>query len=96
MITIAATTNIDSRRVVEVGLRKNLIAKGEPLEVITSGIEENAVFTIHGTKGQLLHKTEMPAKSESVEIAVPDLAAGVYIYAIKSATQKFFGQFIVK
>lgn len=96
MITIASAANIDSSRVGEVGLKRNLIAKGESLEVITSGIGEDALLTIHGTKGQLLHETEIPAKSESVEIAVPDLAAGVYIYAIKSATQKFFGQFIVK
>ena len=96
MITIASAANIDSSRVGEVGLKRNLIAKGESLEVITSGIGEDALLTIHGTKGQLLHETEIPAKSESVEIAVPDFPAGVYIYVIKTATQKFFGQFMVK
>ena len=96
MITIAGETGIDSNRVGEVGLRKNLVAKGEPLEVITSGIGEDALFTIHGTKGQLLHESVIPASNESVKIAVPDFAAGVYIYVIKTATQKFFGQFIVK
>lgn len=96
MITIAGETGIDSNRVGEVGLRKNLVAKGEPLEVITSGIGEDALFTIHGTKGQLLHESVIPASNECVEIALPDFAAGVYIYVIKTATQKFFGQFIVK
>ena len=96
MITIAGETGIDSNRVGEVGLRKNLVAKGEPLEVITSGIGEDALFTIHGTKGQLLHESVIPASNESVEIALPDFPAGVYIYVIKTATQKFFGQFIVK
>ena len=96
MITIDGGTSVDDARIGEVGIRKSIIGKGEPLEVITSGIVEGAILTIHGTKGQLLHQSEIPARSESVEIAVPDLAAGVYIYAIKSATQKFFGQFIVR
>ena len=96
MITIATTTNIDSSKVGEVGLRKNMVAKGEPIGIITSGIGEDATFTIHGTKGQLLHESVIPAKSESAEIALPELATGVYIYVIRTATQKFFGQFIVK
>jgi hypothetical protein len=96
MITIAATTNIDSKKIGEVGLRKNMVAKGEPIGIITSGIGEDAIFTIHGTKGQLLHESVIPAKSESAEIALPELATGVYIYVIRTATQKFFGQFIVK
>ena len=96
MITIAGETGIDSAKVGEVGLEKNIIAKGEAVKVIASGISEDAVFTIHGTKGQLLHKAEIPARSECVEIALPDFPAGVYIYVIKTATQKFFGQFMVK
>ena len=96
MITIAATTNIDSKKIGEVGLRKNMVAKGEPIGIITSGIGEDAIFTIHGTKGQLLHESVIPAKSESAENALPELATGVYIYVIRTATQKFFGQFIVK
>lgn len=96
MITIDGETGIDSAKVGEVGLEKNIIAKGEVVKVIASGISEDAVLTIHGTKGQLLHKAEIPAKSECVEIALPDFPAGVYIYVIKTATQKFFGQFIVK
>ena len=96
MITIDGETGIDSAKVGEVGLEKNIIAKGEVVKVIASGISEDAVLTIHGTKGQLLHKAEIPAKSECVEIALPDFPAGVYIYVIKTATQKFFGQFMVK
>jgi PKD repeat protein len=96
MITIDGETGIDSAKVGEVGLEKNIIAKGEVVKVIASGISEDAVLTIHGTKGQLLHKAEIPAKSECVEIALPDFPLGVYIYVIKTATQKFFGQFMVK
>lgn len=96
MITIDGETGIDSAKVGEVGLEKNIIAKGEVVKVIASGISEDAVLTIHGTKGQLLHKAEIPARSECVEIALPDFPAGVYIYVIKTATQKFFGQFMVK
>ena len=96
MITIAGGTDIDSNKVGEVGITKSVIAKGEPLEVITSGIAEDAVFTVHGMKGQLLLEAVVPAKNDAVEVAVPDLPAGVYIYSIKTATQKFLGQFIVK
>ena len=96
MITIAGGTSVDDAKIGEVGIKKSIIGKGEPLEVVTTGISEDAVLTIHGMKGQLLLERSLSANNKSVEIAVPDLAAGVYIYAIKSATQKFFGQFIVR
>ena len=96
MITIAGGTSVDDATIGEVGIRKNIIGKGEPLEVITSGIGEGAILTIHGIKGQLLHQSEIPARSENVEVAVPDFSAGVYIYVIRTATQKFLGQFIVE
>jgi hypothetical protein len=47
-------------------------------------------------KGNLLHSAQVPAGAERVTVAVGDLAPGVYIYSIRSATQKFFGQFIIK
>ena len=96
MITIAGGTAIESNKVGEVGIAKSVLAKGEPLEVITSGIAQDAVFTVHGMKGQLLLETVVPAKNDVVQVAVPDFATGVYIYSIKTATQKFLGQFIVK
>ena len=96
MITIAGGTAIESNKVGEVGIAKSVLAKGEPLEVITSGIAQDAVFTVHGMKGQLLLETVVPAKNDAVQVAVPDFAIGVYIYSIKTATQKFLGQFIVK
>ena len=96
MITIAGVTAIESSKVGEVGIAKSLIAKGEPLQVITSGIADDAVFTVHGMKGQLLLETIVPANNDAVEVAVPGLSNGVYIYSIRTATQKFLGQFIVK
>ena len=96
MITIEGETGIDNSRVGEVGLEKNVIAKGEPIGVISSGIAEDALFTIHGVKGQLLYETTIPGKNDGVKITVPELATGVYIYSIKTETLKFLGQFIVR
>ena len=96
MITIAGGTSVDDAKIGEVGIKKNIIGKGEPLEVVTTGISEDAVLTIHGMKGQLLFERSLSANNKSVEIAVPDFSTGVYIYAIKTSTQKFFGQFIVR
>ena len=44
----------------------------------------------------MLHSAHITAGTERVAVAVNDLAPGVYIYSIRSATQKFFGQFIIK
>ena len=96
MITIEGETGIDNSRVGEVGLEKNVIAKGEPIGVISSGVAEDALFTIHGVKGQLLYETTIPGKNDGVKITVPELATGVYIYSIKTETLKFLGQFIVR
>ena len=96
MINISGTTAIDKDKVGEVGIKRNVIGRGEPIEVITSGIAEDAVLTIHGMKGQLLFETVIAANGNGAEVAVPDLVTGVYIYSIKTATQKFLGQFIVK
>ena len=96
MIAIAGGTSVDDAKIGEVGIKKSIIGKGEPLEVVTTGISEDAVLTIHGMKGQLLLEQTLPANNKSVEIAVSDFSTGVYIYAIKTSTQKFFGQFIVR
>ena len=96
MINISGTTAIDKDKVGEVGIKSNVIGRGEPIEVITSGIAEDAVLAIHGMKGQLLFETVIAANGNGAEVAIPDLVTGVYIYSIKTATQKFLGQFIVK
>ena len=96
MITIDNTTAIDETKVGEVGIERALLAAGEPLVVLAAGLAENATFTVHGMKGELLHSAQLPAGEERVTVAVNDLTPGVYIYSIRSATQKFFGQFIIK
>ena len=64
--------------------------------VLAAGLCEDARFTVHGMKGNLLHSAQITAGTERVTVEVNDLAPGVYIYSIRSATQKFFGQFIIK
>ena len=96
MITIEGETAIDEAKVGEVGIEKSVLAAGEPLVVLAAGLCEDARFTVHGMKGNLLHCAQIPAGAERVMVAVNDLAPGVYIYSIRSATQKFFGQFIIK
>ena len=96
MITIAGETGIANGHVGEVGIVRNVLESGEPLEVIASGMTAPAVFTVHGMKGQLLYETSIHAGDDKISIVPGNLPAGVYIYSIKSATQKFFGQFIIK
>lgn len=97
MITVRnGLTNIEKNVVGEVGLRNTMLNSGEPLVVCTSGLKDSAKFTIHNLKGHLLHDTEIPAEDDITEIPLSNLSAGVYIYFIKTDTQKFFGQFIVK
>ena len=96
MITIGNTTAIDETKVGEVGIERALLAAGEPLVVLAAGLAENAAFTVHGMKGELLHSAQLPAGEERVTVEVNNLTSGVYIYSIRSATQKFFGQFIIK
>ena len=96
MITIEGATAIDEAKVGEVGIEKSVLDAGEPIVVLAAGLCEEARFTVHGMKGNLLHSAQIPAGAERVTVAVNDLAPGVYIYSIRSATQKFFGQFIIK
>ena len=96
MITIKGASSIEKGLVGEVGLEKALVAKGEPLGVITSGLAEGAVITIHDLKGRLLHESTLDTSLESVNISLDNIPAGVYIYSINNRTQKFFGQFIIK
>ena len=96
MITIEGATAIDEAKVGEVGIEKSVLAAGEPLVVLATGLCEEARFTVHGMKGNLLHSAQIPASEERVTVATNDLEPGVYIYSIRSATQKFFGQFIIK
>ncbi len=97
MITVRnGLTGIEKNIVGEVGIKKTLIEKDESLVLLTSGLTSNATFTIHNMKGHLLHSTDISSGKECVEIPITNLASGVYIYLIKTETQKFFGQFIVK
>ena len=96
MITIEGETSVNEAKVGEVGIEKTVIDVGEPLVVLATGLMDDARFTVHGMKGNLLHSASIPARGERVTVIVNDLTPGVYIYSIRSATQKFFGQFIIK
>ena len=96
MITIEGETAIDNTKVAEVGIESALLAAGEPLMVLASGLAEDAQFTVHGMKGQQLLGATVPAGTERMAVGLENLKTGVYIYSIKSATQRFFGQFIIK
>ncbi|MBR3884355.1 MAG: T9SS type A sorting domain-containing protein [Bacteroidaceae bacterium] len=97
MITVRnGLTDIEKNIVGEVGIKNTMLEKSEPLVVYTSGLKSDATFTIHNLKGHLLQSTNIGADNDSVEISIETLAPGVYIYLIKTDSQKFFGQFIVK
>lgn len=96
MITIEGDTGIDESHIGEVGIKKTLLAKGEPLVVVSTGLADDAQLTVHGMRGQLLHSAAIPAGQGATEVALDNLTAGVYIYSIKNKTQQFYGQFIVK
>ncbi len=96
MITIEGSTAVDEARVAEVGIEKSVLAAGEPLVALAAGLACDACFTVHGMKGNLLHSASIAADADRATIDVSGLAPGVYIYSIVGATQKFFGQFIIK
>ena len=96
MITIEGETAINNTKVAEVGIESALLAAGEPLMVLASGLAQDAQLTVHGMKGQQLLGTTVPAGTERMAVGLENLKTGVYIYSIKSATQRFFGQFIIK
>ncbi|MBQ8336505.1 MAG: hypothetical protein IJY44_03105 [Bacteroidaceae bacterium] len=95
MIVIDSSTGIDNGHVGEVGIKKSLLEKGEPLEVSAAGIDGVAHVTVHGMKGELLRNVECP-QGGSVTVPLDGLPTGVYIYSIATASQKFLGQFIIK
>ena len=99
MITIDSpyTAVEEGAKVGEVGLKSVLLNEGEKIALITSGLKEEATFTAHTLKGQLLLSEKIPASLDNCEIvSSSELPAGTYIYSIESSTQKFFGKFIVK
>jgi hypothetical protein len=96
MITIEGATVIDEAKVGQVGIENSVLSAGEPLVVLAAGLSGDARFTVHGMKGNLLHSAQIAAGEERVTVPVNNLAPGVYIYSIRSATQKFFGQFIIR
>ncbi len=96
MITIEGATAVDEAKVGEVGIERTLLAIGEPLVAIVTGLASDARITVHSLKGELLRSEEILPGQDRVSVNLDGLAPGVYIYSIRSATQKFFGQFIVK
>jgi hypothetical protein len=96
MITIGGGTGIDAASVAEVGIKSATITCGEPISVMASGLAGDAEFTVHGMKGQLLLSAGIPAGQAMVEVSSADLQPGIYIYSIKSDTQRFTGQFIIR
>ena len=96
MITIGEVTSTDDSKIGKVGIEKALLATGEPIVVFATGLADDARFTIHGTKGELLHSTHIQAGAERVNVPLNDLNPGIYIYSIRNSKQKFFGQIIIK
>ena len=96
MITIEGETAIDKTKVAEVGIESALLTAGQPLVVLASGLDQDAQLTVHGMKGQQLLGSTVTAGTERMAVGLEELKPGVYIYSIKSATQRFFGQFIIK
>ncbi len=96
MITIDGETSVNDAAIGEVGILKALLGKGDALSVIATGLDSDAELTIHNMKGALLHSVTIPARQPNVNVPLGALSSGVYIYSIVNATQKFYGQFIIK
>lgn len=96
MITINGGTGIESSAVGEVGLRNPVLAAGEPLVFVTTGLACDAQLTIHGLKGELLESVRLSASESEITVPLNAMDSGVYIYSIVSDAQKFFGQFMIK
>ena len=96
MITIEGSTSIDEARIGEVGVRKALLERGENISLVTTGLDSEAVFTVHGMRGQLLLTKVIDAADNSVEVDLGSMPSGLYIYSINCSSQKYFGQFIIK
>lgn len=92
MITINGSSAIENLDVREVGVKKSVLAQGEPLEFITSGLNAGAVISVHDMKGRLLQQKALAQTQETVALPL-NLPAGIYVYSINNSTQKFFGQF---
>lgn len=95
MITIRGTSAIEDAEIREVGLMKSVLAAGEPLQFITSGLDAGAVITVHDMKGRLLQREPINQATDLVSVPI-NLPAGVYVYSINNTTKKFFGQFVIK
>ena len=97
MIVIEGETSVGASQVVgEVGLVSAVIEKGEPLQVVSTGLDSDAVITVHNVKGALLHSAAIPAAQSCVDVLLPIDVQGTYIYQIQSESKKFFGKFIIK
>jgi hypothetical protein len=97
MIVIDGPEGIDDSELIgEVGVKSNIISQGENLIFITSGLTSEGVITIHNTKGQLMQSQQVSSVDEEVAINLSNLNSGIYIYSLKTPTQKFFGKFIIK
>ncbi len=96
MVTIGGGTGIDEAHIGTVGLTDCLLAQGEELVFITSGLDEDAHLTIHNLKGHLLRESVVPTAERGATLSTDGLPPGVYTYAINTPTKKFFGQFIIQ
>lgn len=97
MIKIDGETDVNKVEVVgEVGLVKQVLENGEPMQVLATGLDGDAVISIHNAKGALLHSATVPAAENCVDVLLPISESGTYIYQIKNSTKKFFGKFIIK
>lgn len=96
MIRTNAPTGIEQGQVGEVGIKKNVLEPGEPLVVLTDGLNGTASVTLHDMKGRLLHSIRCSSEHGDVTVPLSGQPAGIYVYSITTASQKFFGQFIIK
>ena len=81
---------------VHLTLYSAVIEKGEPLQVVSTGLDSDAVITVHNAKGALLYSAAIPAAQSCVDVLLPIDVQGTYIYQIQSESKKFFGKFIIK
>ncbi|MBE6305799.1 MAG: T9SS type A sorting domain-containing protein [Bacteroidales bacterium] len=95
MITIGGASEIEDVEVLEVGMKKAVLSRGESAAFIASGLDIGAVISIHDMKGRLLHQVTLQNRLDIVSVPL-NLPTGVYVYSINDATRKYFGQFVIK
>lgn len=64
------------------------------LYIETEYLPEEKIFTLHDSKGRLLHTLVIPAQEGKASVILPDLSNGVYIYELRTPHHKFFGKLL--